>query len=79
MELEKAIEHCKVKVYTETGILPDTIALPFNLYFKLIFSLDLPFKSVDLWPVEYCGLMVELHWVNSNDLRIFKAENVVNG
>lgn len=78
VELEKAIEHCKVKSYAETGIMPDMIALPFNLYFKLIYSLDLPFKSIDFWPKEYCGLAVELHWVNSNEFSIFKTENVIN-
>lgn len=76
VELEKAVEHCKVKIYAETGIMPDTIALPFNLYFKLIYSLDLPFKAIDFWPKEYCGLAVELQWVNSNEFRIFKTDNV---
>ncbi len=79
VELERAIEECKAKIFEACGIMPDRLALPFNLYFKLVYSLDVPFKSIDLWPVEYCGLAVELHWVNSNEFRIFKAENVIDG
>lgn len=74
IELERAIEQCKAKIFQSCAIMPDRLALPFKLYFKLVCSLGVSFEGS--WLKEYCGLKVELHWVNLNEFRVFKADMI---
>jgi len=76
-ELRKAIAITKQSIFEECGMLPDTISLPINLYFKLIFQLGLHEKPGFNGVLrEFEGLKIKVEWINSDEFRIFKADMV---
>ncbi len=73
--LQTAINEVTLRVHELSGIPPDSIMLPFNLYFRLIFSLELhKEKSFDGVLGYFNALRVDIIWKNCNYFIVYCSD-----
>jgi len=66
-KLQTAIRETKAQIFRTVGIMPEFIWLPFNLYFRLIYSLNLhDTEGFDGQLIKYEGMKVTVFWKNED-------------